>query len=96
MESVLELVTRGIATPSFRAPIHRSSTFPVELLATSFDDPLSDTVALVQRDTAVLSPATREFAWLAQQALTRSGTPTAHRSSDPLRTRTFSARSGSR
>lgn len=79
VESALELVTRGIGDTIVPGAIIDSPTFPTALLSTTFADPLYDTIALVQRDTAVLSPATREFARLAQQALTSSGSPAASR-----------------
>ena len=96
VESALELVARGVGDTVVPGAIIDSPTFPAELLVTTFADPLYDTIALVQRDTAVLSPATREFARLAQQALTRSGTPAASRASVPRRSRTVRRRPGSR
>lgn len=95
VESALELVTRGIGDTIVPGAIIDSPTFPTELLTTRFADPLYDTIALVQRDTAVLSPATREFARLAQQALTGSGSPAATRTPVP-RARTSAARVGVR
>lgn len=92
VESALELVTRGVGDTVVPGAIIDNPTFPVELLTTTFADPLYDTIALVQRDTAVLSPATREFARLAQQALSRSSAPTAARASVPRRARSTTSR----
>ena len=96
VESALELVARGVGDTVVPGAIIDSPTFPAQLRATPFADPLYDTIALVQRDTAVLSPATREFARLAQQALTRGGAVATQRTSVPRRARAASARRGSR
>lgn len=93
VESALDLVSRGIGDTIVPGAIIDSPTFPADLVTTSFADPLYDTIALVQRDTAVLSPATREFARLAQQALRRSGSA-GSRAPIPSRNRTVNARSG--
>ena len=92
VESALELVTRGIGNTVVPGAIIDSPTFPADLLTTTFADPLYDTIALVQRETAVLSPATKEFARLAQQALTRSGATAATQTPVPRRQRSVSAR----
>lgn len=95
VESALELVGRGIGDTIVPGAIIDSPSFPADLVTTTFAEPLYDTIALVQRDTAVLSPATREFARLAQQALTGSATAAA-RASVPRRSRSATARTGKR
>ena len=70
VESALQLVMRGMGDTVVPRAILENPSCPAGLLTASFADPLYDTVALVQRDNAVLSPATREFARLAQRSLT--------------------------
>ncbi len=70
VESALDLVMRGVGDTIVCKAVLDSAVCPPGLLTTAFADPLYDTIALVQRDNAVLSPATREFARLATRALT--------------------------
>jgi len=69
VESALDLVMRGIGNTIVCRAIVNSPAWPAGLLTVPFADPLFDTIALIQRQNAVLSPATREFARLAQLAL---------------------------
>jgi DNA-binding transcriptional LysR family regulator len=75
VESALELALRGIGDTIVCRAVINGSTFPAGLFTTPFADPLYDTVALVQRENAVLSPATREFARLAQRTLISRRSP---------------------
>ncbi len=75
VESALDLVMRGVGDTIVCHAVVMSSTCPEGLLTTSFEEPLYDTIALIQRENAVLSPATREFARLAQRALTNRRSP---------------------
>ena len=69
VESALDLVMRGIGDTIVCTAVVNSSACPAGLLTTSFAAPLYDTIALIKRENAVLSPATREFARLAQRSL---------------------------
>ncbi len=69
VESALDLVRRGIGDTVVCQAVCTSSVFPAGLLTVPFAEPLYDTIALVQRVNAVLSPATRELARLAQRML---------------------------
>ncbi|WP_439671717.1 LysR family transcriptional regulator [Cupriavidus necator] len=69
LTSALALVSEGIGdTIACRAAI-ASDRFPPSLFHVSFKDPLYDTLALVKRRGQLLSPATREMARLAHDAL---------------------------
>lgn len=69
VEAALSLVARGIGeTIASRAVIEHPS-FPDALHAVPFADPLYDTIALIKRRHAALSPATTELAELAQAML---------------------------
>ncbi|MDQ6658090.1 MAG: LysR family transcriptional regulator [Actinomycetota bacterium] len=75
VESALDLVMRGIGDTVVCQAVCTSSVFPTGLLTVPFAEPLYDTIALVQRANAVLSPATRELARLAQQTLVGRRSP---------------------
>lgn len=72
VESALGLVCRGIGDTIISRAVAMSSACPPEVRVASFDPPLYDTIALVQRESGVLSPATRELARMAQQTLLRN------------------------
>jgi len=72
VELALDLVARGVGDTIVARAVIESRLYPPGLGAVSFDPPLWDTIALVQRRAAVLSPATVEFAKLAQAMLLRS------------------------
>ncbi len=73
VESALDLVMRGVGDTIVCKAVVDSSACPPGLLTVSFAAPLYDTIALIQRENAVLSPATREFALLAQRSLMGRG-----------------------
>lgn len=69
VESALHLVARGIGDTIVSSAVVASSAFPDSLHTVEFSPPLLETVALIRRRNAVLSPATKEFALLAQRTL---------------------------
>ncbi len=69
VESALHLVARGIGDTVASNAVIESSAFPRSLHTVAFSPPLMETIALIRRTNAVLSPATREFAQLAQRTL---------------------------
>ncbi|MEU4429739.1 LysR family transcriptional regulator [Nocardia rhamnosiphila] len=71
VESALGLVRRGIGDTVISRAVATSSACPPEVRVVGFEPPLYDTIALVQRESGVLSPATRELARMAQQMLLR-------------------------
>ncbi len=74
VESALSLVGHGVGDTIVCRAIADSPAFPGNLHVVPFAEPLYDTVALVQRDGGVLSPATTELMHLARQLLL-SGRP---------------------
>ncbi|SEM65094.1 LysR family transcriptional regulator [Cryobacterium luteum] len=70
--SALNLVAAGAGDTFVSKTIVDSGTCPPEIFYTSFADPFFETVALVQREDTVLSPATAELARLAQLMLSDS------------------------
>jgi DNA-binding transcriptional LysR family regulator len=73
VESALHLVERGMGDTIACRAVTQSAAFPAGLFVTPFAEPLYDTIALVYRSNAVLSPAARELARLAEQSLTARG-----------------------
>ena len=69
VEATLGLVARGIGDTLVCRAVAASPAFPAELGTVPFTEPLYDTIALVQREAAVLSPATSEIAGLARRML---------------------------
>lgn len=70
--SALDLVAAGAGDTFISRTIVDSGTCPSEILFTSFAEPFYETVALVQREDTVLSPATAELARLARLMLSDS------------------------
>jgi DNA-binding transcriptional LysR family regulator len=68
-ELALNLVSLGVGDTIVAKALAESTLCPANVGTVSFDPPLWDTIALIQSDTAVLSPATREIAQLAQEML---------------------------
>ena len=68
-ELALNLVSLGVGDTIVAKAVAESALCPANVGTVSFDPPLWDTIALIQRDTAVLSPATREISRLAQEML---------------------------
>jgi DNA-binding transcriptional LysR family regulator len=69
VESALGLVARGIGDTFVSRAVAESAAFPADLGLVPFAEPLHDTVALLEREGSVLSPATRELARLAREML---------------------------
>ncbi|MDQ1082478.1 LysR family transcriptional regulator substrate-binding protein [Microbacterium sp. SORGH_AS_0344] len=69
VETALALVATGSADTIVSRRIAEGPAFPSGLTVTSFDDPLYDTIALVQRRGAHLSTATRRIVELAVASL---------------------------
>jgi DNA-binding transcriptional LysR family regulator len=65
VEAALRLVARGVGDTIMSRAVATSSACPPGIHTVPFAEPLYDTVALIQRENAVLSPATREIARLA-------------------------------
>ncbi len=73
VESALTLVAAGVGDSFVSRAVAESGTCPPALRFTPFADPLFDTIALVQREGAVLSPATAELVRLALATLRHPG-----------------------
>ena len=69
VESALNLVSRGVGDTIICTAVAESSNCPDGVGTVSFTEPLYDTIALIQRESTVLSPATREIARLARGML---------------------------
>lgn len=69
VEAALGLVACGIGDTFVCRAVAHGASFPAGVGTVSFAEPVFDTVALVQRQSTVLSPATREIARLAQLML---------------------------
>lgn len=70
-EAALNLVARGVGDTVICEAIARSSTLPSNVGLVPFAQPLYDTIALIQRESTILSPATREIVRLARNILLR-------------------------
>lgn len=69
VETALSLVATGAAETIVSRTIAESPSFPPGIDVTPFAEPFVDTIALVQREGAYLSPATRRLAELAEHIL---------------------------
>lgn len=69
VELALNLVSRGVGDTIVARAVANSPLCPPSVLTVSFEQPLWDTVALIQKQSSVLSPATREISRLAQEML---------------------------
>jgi len=69
MEAALDLAARGLGNTIVPRVLALGRRFPRRLGTTSFDPPLYDTFAVIQRRGAHLSPATRELLALAQRRI---------------------------
>jgi DNA-binding transcriptional LysR family regulator len=65
VDSALALVVRGIGDTLVSKSIVASDSFPESLHAVSFADPIHDTMALLVRENATLSPITAELVRMA-------------------------------
>jgi DNA-binding transcriptional LysR family regulator len=71
VESALALAAAGVGDTFLSRAVAESGACPPELRFAPFAEPLYDTIALVQREGAVLSPATAELVRLALKLLQR-------------------------
>jgi DNA-binding transcriptional LysR family regulator len=69
VEAALKLVSRGIGDTFVSRAVAAGAACPANVRTVSFEQPLYDTVALIRRESAPLSPATREIAQLARRML---------------------------
>ncbi|MDR6972786.1 LysR family transcriptional regulator [Leifsonia shinshuensis] len=69
VESALGIVALGGGDTIVSRAVAESKAFPENVRTVSFAEPLYDTIAIIQRQGNVLSPATREIARLAQRML---------------------------
>ena len=69
VETALSLVATGAADTIVSRTVAESPSFPPGIDVTPFAEPVYDTIALVQREGAYLSPATRRLAELAERTL---------------------------
>jgi DNA-binding transcriptional LysR family regulator len=69
VDAALGLVSTGAADSFVPQAIAKGSGFPQNVKAVPFAPPLYDTVALIQREAAYLSPATRKMAQMAERTL---------------------------
>lgn len=74
VDTALDLVAAGAGETFVSRAVAASPIAPPGVRYLSFEEPLYDTVALIQKESAVLSPATRELARLARETLSDSGT----------------------
>lgn len=69
VETALNLVASGTADTIVSRTIAESASFPDAIRTTPFAEPMHDTIALVQREGVLLSPATKRLAELAERML---------------------------
>lgn len=69
VESALSLVASGAGDTIVSRAVARGKAFPDNIHTVGFAEPMYDTIALIQRKSSVLSPATRELARLAKRML---------------------------
>ncbi|HEY8701837.1 MAG TPA: LysR family transcriptional regulator [Arthrobacter sp.] len=75
VDTALGLVATGAADTFVPQAIVNSPGFPKNIHAVPFAEPLYDTIALIQREGAYLSPATRKMAQMAARTLLARVTP---------------------
>lgn len=69
VETALAIVASGAGDTIVSRAVTQSKGFPDGLHTVGFEEPIYDTIAMVQRTGSVLSPATREIARLARRML---------------------------
>lgn len=72
VETALSLVAAGTADTIVSRSIAESEAFPSGIRTFPFAEPMHDTIALVQREGVLLSPATRKLAELAERMLSEA------------------------
>jgi DNA-binding transcriptional LysR family regulator len=78
VEAALNLVARGVGDTVISRAVADSTACPSVVQTVPFAEPIYDTIALIQRRSAILSPATSELARLARRTLLerqRAGRP---------------------
>ena len=75
VETALNLVATGAADTIVSSTVAKSAAFPRNVRTVPFAHPLYDIIALVQRETGQMSPATRKFAALARRTLLEKVVP---------------------
>ena len=78
VEAALRLAAAGVGDTFISRAVAASPACPPSLACAPFEPPLYDTIALITRTNAVLSPATHAIAGLAKQTLLRQHLDTAH------------------
>ena len=69
VESALSLVARGVGHTMITRAVANSAACPSAIRTVPFAEPMYDTIALIQRQSSILSPATRELARLARRTI---------------------------
>lgn len=69
VEAALNLTARGLGDTIVSAAVANGPAMPPDVVTLPFSEPLFDTIALIHRESAVLSPATEELARLAHEML---------------------------
>ena len=69
VDTALDLVAAGAGETFVSRAVAKSPIAPLGLRYLSLEEPLYDTVALIQKESTMLSPATRELARLARETL---------------------------
>ncbi|KMO81336.1 LysR family transcriptional regulator [Mycolicibacterium obuense] len=69
VDTALELVASGAGETIVSRAVASSAIAPPGIRYLPLEEPLYDTVALIQRESAILSPATKELARLARETL---------------------------
>lgn len=69
VDTALDLVAAGAGETIVSGAVAKSSLAPLGIRYLPFEEPLYDTVALIQKESTLLSPATRELARLAKETL---------------------------
>ena len=75
VESALSLVSRGVGDTIICRAIADNPACPPNIHVAPFEEPLFDTIALVQRDSGPVSPATAELMHLARKMLLSGRAP---------------------
>jgi DNA-binding transcriptional LysR family regulator len=69
VEAALSLVARGVGDTMISRAVAYSTARPSVVRTAPFAEPMYDTIALIKRQSAILSPATRELARFARRTL---------------------------
>jgi len=77
VDAALELVAQGVGDTIVSGAVARHPMFPAGVHTGELAEPLFDTIALITRDGAVLSPVTRELVRVANEMLMLSDLPAA-------------------